>query len=244
MLEALRTATALQIAGFFLIANLAIFGGSIMLCWALGVAFKGKRIFDRWEPLRRVEVMAAISAVVLNALVSVAGWWLWTRGLIEIRSEAFLRSCLDCLLMVLAMDLGMYAFHRAAHHPVMFRAIHRFHHRHEATNPISLFVLHPFEVIGFGSLMILFLMLYPMSIGGLMGYLTLNVLFGTLGHSGVEPFPAFISKLPVLRLIGTATFHAEHHERPGYNYGFYTLFWDKLFGTLDPEYQKRFRQEG
>ena len=242
ILEALRSASALQTGVFFLIANLAIFGSSVLLCWALGIAFKGKRIFDRWEPLRRIEVMAAISAILLNAAVSVVGWWLWTRGLIEIQSGGLLQSTFDCVLMVLAMDLGMYGFHRAAHHPFMFRIVHRFHHRHEATNPISLFVLHPIEVIGFGSLMIVFLILYPMSLGGLIAYLTLNVLFGTLGHSGVEPFPAFISRLPVLRLIGTSTFHAEHHEHPKYNFGFYTLFWDKLFGTLDPEYQRRFRQ--
>ena len=242
MLEALRTATALQTAGFFLVANLAIFGGSIVLCWALGVIFKGKRIFDRWEPLRPVELAAAFSAVILNAAVSVGGWWLWTRGWIELRDGGILRSLIDCLFMVFAMDLGMYVFHRAAHHPVMFRVIHRFHHRHEATNPISLFVLHPLEVIGFGGLMILFLTLYPMSLAGLIGYLTLNVLFGTLGHSGVEPFPAFLSRLPVLRLIGSSTFHAEHHEHPRYNFGFYTLFWDKLFGTLDPDYEQRFRQ--
>jgi lathosterol oxidase len=244
ILEQLRTASAVQVLMFFLVANLAIFGGSILLCWVLGVAFKGKRIFDRWEPLRSIEVMAAVSAVVLNSAVSVAGWWLWAHGLITLRSAGIFRSVADCLFMVLAMDLGMYGFHRVAHHPVIFRIVHRFHHRHEATNPISLFVLHPIEVIGFGSLMILFLVLYPMSFGGLMGYLTLNILFGTLGHSGVEPFPATIGRLPVLRLIGTSTFHAEHHEHPKYNFGFYTLFWDKLFGTLDPEYHRRFRQGG
>jgi len=146
--------------------------------------------------------------------------------------------------MILAMDLGMYVFHRMAHVPWIFRWVHRFHHRHEATNPISLFVLHPFEVMGFGGLMILFLIIYPMSPAGLIAYLSLNVLFGSLGHSGVEPFPPFIRRMPVLGLIGTSTFHAEHHEHPRYNFGFYTLFWDKLFGTLDPEYDQRFKQEG
>jgi Delta7-sterol 5-desaturase len=76
--------------------------------------------------------------------------------------------------MILAMDLGMYFFHRLAHFPMIYRLIHSFHHRHETTNPISLFVLHPAEVIGFGSLMITFLMIYPTSLGGLLGYLPSN----------------------------------------------------------------------
>ena len=137
--------------------------------------------------------------------------------------------------MILFMDLGMYVFHRIAHHPRLYALFHRFHHRHETTNPISLFVLHPAEVIGFGVLMILFLMAYPMTVGGLLAYLTINVVFGTLGHSGVEPLPRGLQTVPLLRLIGTSTFHAEHHEHRQFNFGFYTLIWDKLFGTLDPE---------
>lgn len=242
MLEELKSASALQALSFFLIANAVIFTSSVALCWALGVIFHKRRIFERWEPLRPAEIAAAAGAVILNAAVSVAGWWLWTQGMIEVRSGSLLRNAADCAIMVLAMDLGMYCFHRLAHAPAIFRLVHRFHHRHETTNPISLFVLHPVEVIGFGGLMIAFLVLYPMSLGGLMGYLALNVLFGTLGHSGVEPFPSFFSRIPILRLLGTSTFHAEHHERPGYNFGFYTLFWDKLFGTLDPEYEHRFRR--
>ena len=36
--------------------------------------------------------------------------------------------------------------------------------------------------------------------------------------------------------IGTSTFHAEHHLQPRTNYGFYTVIWDRLFGTLHPRY--------
>lgn len=43
--------------------------------------------------------------------------------------------------------------------------------------------------------------------------------------------------MPLIGLLGASTFLAEHHEDPGFNFGFYTLLWDKLFGTLDPEYE-------
>jgi Delta7-sterol 5-desaturase len=133
-------------------------------------------------------------------------------------------------------------FHRLVHHPRIFVLFHRFHHRHETTNPFSLFVLHPVEVVGFGSLMIVFLMSYQISVGGLIAYLTINVLWGTLGHSGVEPFPKSFRSVPGLRLLGTSTFHAGHHEHPGYNFGFYTLLWDSVFRTLDPDYYDRFER--
>lgn len=244
MLESLKSAGIHQVAAFFLLANGVIFLGSIGLCWLLGVLFGNKRIFDRWEPIRPVEVMVALLAVILNAAVSVVGWGLWTHDIIVLKPSTPVRAVIDCFVMILAMDLGMYGFHRLAHHPRLYRLVHRFHHRHEATNPISLFVLHPLEVMGFGGLMIGFLAIYPMTLAGLIGYLSLNVLFGTLGHSGVEPFPPVLRRLPVLRLIGTSTFHAGHHEHPVHNFGFYTLFWDKLFGTLDPDYGRRFDQRG
>lgn len=240
MLEQLGAASLLEVSFFFLAVNLIIFIGSVTFCWALGWGFGKKRIFDYWEPLRKIEFAAAIGSIFINAVVSVCGWLLWQADWIEIRQVGLLAGFLDCVLMILFMDLGMYVFHRVAHIAWIYRLLHRFHHRHVVTNPISLFVLHPLEVFGFGALMIAFLMLYTMDLNGLMLYLGLNVLFGTIGHSGVEPFPAAWNKVPVLRLLGSSTFHAGHHAQLTCNFGFYTLLWDKIFGTLDPDYESRF----
>ena len=162
MIDELKNANMATVGLFFLLMNVAIFGISIISCWLLGVTFCKKRIFDRWEPMRAVEIVAALGSVILNAGISVFGWYLWTHHVIFLNDSSVSvgKICMDCVVMVLAMDLGMYVFHRAAHISVIYQWIHRFHHRHEATNPISLFVLHPLEVIGFGLLMILFLLLY------------------------------------------------------------------------------------
>ena len=242
MLDQLKAATWSEATLFFAVANFGIFVGSVALCWLLGWLYRSRRIFDRWEPLRPVEIVAAFGSIFFNAGISVFGWWLWHRDFITLKTGGVLFGLGDCLVMLLFMDFGMYVTHRLAHLPWIFTILHRFHHRHETTNPISLFVLHPLEIIGFGLLMITFLTLYRMSPGGLIGYLTLNVLWGTLGHSGVEPFPGRVRSIPGLSLLGTSTFHAEHHEHPRFNFGFYTLIWDKIFGTLDPEYDSRFKQ--
>ncbi|MEM8946372.1 MAG: sterol desaturase family protein [Planctomycetota bacterium] len=240
MLTRLANASVYETTCFFLKVNVLVFVGSVALCWLLGVVFGDRRLFDRWEPLRASELFAALVCVMLNVAVSVAGWALWQAGWITVLPPAGLGAIWDCFAMVIGMDLGMYVFHRIAHVAWVYRILHCFHHRHEVTNPLSLFVLHPLEVIGFGGLMIVFLIAYSMSLDGLLAYLGLNVLFGTLGHSGVEPFPTRWNQIPGLRLIGTSTFHAGHHATPSYNFGFYTLVWDKLFGTLDPGYYERF----
>ncbi|MGC4017562.1 MAG: sterol desaturase family protein [Luteolibacter sp.] len=228
--------------GVFLLLNTGIVAGSALLCVVIARTFRRHRLFDRWEPFKPIEMAAVVVTVVLNALVSVAGWALWKHDVIHLVSRPWWGVIRDTVLMVAVMDLGMYVLHRVAHLRWIYRLFHFFHHRHEVTNPLSLFVLHPLEVIGFGSMMIGFLCVHAMDPVALTAYLGLNVLFGTLGHCGVEPFPDCLRKIPLLRLVGTSTFHAEHHERPGYNFGFYTLVWDQLFGTLDPDYWSRYQK--
>ena len=253
LLELMYGLDILEAFLFFGIVNLWIFAISVGFCWWLGQRLPDRRLFDRWQPFSTIEGLAALGSILLNTGISVIGWYLWTQGWIDLNLStqnlsaqglglgAGSKILFDTLLMVLAMDLGMYGLHRIAHHPWLYPILHAFHHRHETTNPISLFVLHPFEVLGFGGQMIAFLIVYPMDPSALMAYLTLNVVFGTLGHSGVEPFPRFLARIPLLRWVGTSTFHAGHHEHPIHNFGFYTLIWDQLFGTLDPQYWNRYQ---
>ena len=239
-LQLLRSASPLGALGFFLAANFVIFLTSTTGCWLMGQVFSKHRLFTKWEPFSKVELAAAIGATTLNAIASLGGWFLWQADIIQLSTSTGISIALELLLMLLVMDFGMYLLHRLAHHPSLYDKFHSFHHRHEVTNPISLFILHPLEVLGFAGLMIAFLAVYPISIYALILYLTLNVVFGTIGHSGVEPFPGVLRQIPLLKEVGTSTFHAEHHEHPAYNFGFYTLIWDRLFGTLDPEYWDRF----
>jgi sterol desaturase/sphingolipid hydroxylase (fatty acid hydroxylase superfamily) len=231
-----------EFAAFSLGGNVLTFVVSVLGCWAVQRAFRHRTIFTAPQPLARQDVVLSLVCMVLNAGVALVGWALWKQGTITLTEPSIARIALDTGAMLLWMDVGMYWTHRIAHHPLIFPLIHKLHHTQVSTNPLSLFVLHPVEVAGFGALMIGFLLWYPMAFWGLNVYLVLNVLFGTLGHTGVEPFPRVWTRSRVLRLIGTSTFHAEHHEQLGSNYGFYTLIWDHLFGTADPRYLDHFER--
>ena len=217
---------------FSLAGNVAIFLFSVGLCGLLGYLFRDRPLFDRPQPVTRADLGLACLAVAINTVVAVVGWLLWKAGWIRITHPAWWRTALDLALFVGAMDLGMYLSHRLAHHPWLYRVVHARHHTHAAVNPISLFVLHPLEVLGFGGLMIALLVLLPLSGAAVLAYLTINVLFGTLGHAGVEPFPGAWARLPLVRAIGSSSFHAGHHRTPATNFGFYSTIWDRLFGTL------------
>lgn len=230
-------------------ALIALFGNVVMFALALIAGEVLVRVFhDRANaepppPLSRQEVVLSVICVMLNALVAVAGIALWRAGIIRLREDvSLLAVVLDTLLLIVLMDLGMYVFHRVAHHPRLYPIIHLTHHLYENPRPLTLFVLNPFEVLGFGALLIVVIALTGASALAIVIYLAFNLIFGLVGHLGVEPAPGAWVRLPVIRYISTSTFHAEHHQDKGHNFGFYTLLWDRLFGTLSPEYLHDFNR--
>jgi lathosterol oxidase len=212
--------------------NVAMFFLSLAAGELLVRMYRSRPVTPPPRPLERAEVVLAAACVVLNGGVAVAGWFLWQAGFIRVSREVGWRAVVDALVLLITMDLAMYVFHRLAHHRWLYPVLHSTHHRYDNPRPLNLFVLNPAEVLGLGVLWLALLMIYPATWVGILVYLTLNLVFGTLGHLGVEPFPASWSKLPVLRHMGSSTFHADHHQDRHVNYGFYTTVWDRMFRTL------------
>lgn len=229
---AIGQAIVLSLVVNVLLFALMVAGGEVM-----ARAWRHRPVVTPPPPVSRFEVVLAAVTVVVNAGVMVAGWALFRYGVLRIDETENVGTWLvDLVVLTLVMDLAMYALHRAAHHPLAFRLVHGIHHRYDQPRPLTLFVLHPFEVAGFGALWIVVLCTSSFSLGGMMLYLSLNSVFGTFGHIGVEPIPAAWARLP----LGTSTFHARHHQRPNSNFGFYTSIWDRLFRSLDPTYAATF----
>lgn len=221
---------------FSLLGNVAVFGLSVFLCGWLWRRFQSRALVRSPRPISGRDVLLSVCCVLLNSAVSVVGFLLWKAGAIRLTHPSALRTAADVLLFLSAMDFGMYVFHRIAHLPPLFARLHAPHHEHVSTNSLSLFVLHPAEVLGFGALLIGVMLVVPLSGLAVLVYLFLNVLWGTLGHAGVEPLPRSWLGSPLLSGLGTSTFHAQHHLHPNHNFGFYSVWWDKLFGTLDLSY--------
>lgn len=239
--EQLYTMPLWQAVFWSVLGNVVMFGLSLLVGEWLVRVYHNKPVAEPPPPISREEILLALLCVALNALVAIIGIVLWRAGIIQLRPNGdALSTVVDVVLLILLMDFGMYAFHRVAHHPLLFPIIHLTHHKYENPRPLTLFVLNPFEVLGFGALLIVVILLSQASQAGIVIYLIFNLVFGLIGHLGVEPAPPAWLKLPLLRYISTSTFHAEHHQDKGHNFGFYTLLWDRLFGTLSPEYAQDF----
>jgi lathosterol oxidase len=192
------------------------------------------------EPVTAKEVWLATSCVLVNSLIAIVGILLWQHDVIHVRHELDWRVALDLLVLIVAMDFLMYVFHRIAHVRWIFPLVHATHHQYNNPRPLTLFVLNPFETLAFGVLWLLVITVYTSSWLAIALYLTFNLAFGLIGHLGVEPLPSSWIAVPVVREVSTSTFHAEHHLDAGHNFGFYTLLWDRLFGTISPAYQRDF----
>ncbi len=227
------------------LGNIAMFVLALVAGEALVRANRNKLIAQPAPPITRMEIVLAILCVILNSVVAYVGIVLWRAGIIQLRpaeSVTLPVILLDVLVLFMAMDLAMYVFHRAAHHPLLFPIVHLTHHQYENPRPLTLFVLNPFEVLGFGALWIVVVTVYHASAEGILIYLAFNLIFGMVGHLGVEPAPGQWIRLPLLRYVSTSTFRAEHHMDKEHNFGFYTLIWDRLFGTLSPDYTRDFER--
>lgn len=228
---------------WMLIENLLLFGLALGLGQILIRAYGTRRVGPAPPPVDAREVGLALSCVGFNTLVTLAGWWLWRAGVIVIRRDTGWRAWLDVIALLMIMDLAMYLTHRLAHLPWIYPIVHATHHRYDRPRPLDLFVLNPLEVLGFGALWLAAIWLYRSSWLGIVVYLALNLVFGMVGHLGIEPFPRSWARRRFLRQIGTSTFHAGHHHEMNGNFGFYTLIWDRLFGTLHTGYAEGFGRE-
>jgi lathosterol oxidase len=217
----------------FLLENLLVLLLAVGLGYLLQALFGHRQaLAPLYQPLSRPQLWLATSTLLLNTLITYAGFLLWRADIISIREGVSYRLLGDFVVLFFGMDLLMYGFHYVIHHTVLYRWVHALHHAYTEPQPLDLFVLHPVETIGFGALWLLLMALYPATFGAICAYLVVNVVFGVLGHSGVEPFPLTWERHPVLKYLGSSGFHFQHHQDAHHNFGFYTSLWDHLFGTF------------
>jgi sterol desaturase/sphingolipid hydroxylase (fatty acid hydroxylase superfamily) len=236
----LRNAPVGILAALIAAENLLILGMTVVFGGWLAKRYVHRAVAETAPPITRNEIALALTTVLLNFLVTLAGLFLWRWGVIEFRTDTGLAVLWDFLFLVLVMDVCMYVLHRAAHVPLFFKVIHRTHHHYDNPRPLTLFVMNPLEALSFGLLWLAVVSVYDATWLGMALYLVFNVVFGLIGHVGVEPLPDRWKRTPLLKHISTSSFHAGHHHDDGHNFGFYTLIWDRIFDTLAPRYEEDF----
>ena len=226
--EYLNTCGLAWLFFLFLIENFVVALAAI----TIGFSFDGL-LLNMKQLITKEEIYWSCSTVFFNTLVTLAGYKLFQQGIIVFNLEFSLWEILiDFVVLILTMDFLMYIFHWAIHKLSIIYKYHDLHHRYNTPTAISLFVLHPVEVIGFGSLWLCLLAIGGLSIYATMLYLVFNVAMGIIGHLRKEIIPAVMKEHFIFQWLANTGFHVDHHQHEASNFGFYTKFWDRIFGTL------------
>ena len=179
------------------------------------------------------ELYWGLSTIFLNTVVTFTGYLLYKYNFIQFELGFTISDfVVDFILLFIAMDFFIYVFHYIAHKILFLNQFHELHHEYDSPTAFSLFVLHPIEVMGFGSIWLMLLYLGEFSFYAIMAYLILNVMMGMIGHLRKEFIPDFLKNNTMFKWIANTGFHVEHHQNDVHNYGFYTKVWDRIFGTL------------
>ena len=119
---------------------------------------------------------------------------------------------------------------------------HDVHHGVRNVSPYSAFSVHPAEgflELAFRPVILVFIPLHPITLGI---FLIITFALNVIGHSGYEFFPRNYSKSPLTRLNSSATFHYLHHKNGNTNFGLFLCIWDRMMGTMHPEYDAYFEK--
>ena len=230
-------------AGRYVIAA----GLAFVIVWRWGrTRFAHRLVAGAWAPgsaMRRELAYSAATAVVFAA-VGTAVLFGTRAGVFRVyeRVDAygwpwFVASI---AVLIVAQDAYFYWTHRAMHHPLLYRRVHRVHHRSHNPSPWAAYAFAPTEAFVHAAFVPIMTSWLPVHRMALFAFLAFMIARNVLGHLGVELFPAGFATRRATAWSTTTTHHALHHARPRHNYGLYFTWWDRAMQTTDPSYETEF----
>ncbi|KAI8089743.1 uncharacterized protein BX664DRAFT_333789 [Halteromyces radiatus] len=177
----------------------------------------------------RQEIICAVSAIPGFSILTVPwfvgevrGYSLLYEGTPQTTQEwLYLIATIPAFLFI--TDMGIYWIHRFLHHPLLYKPLHKLHHKWIVPSPFASHAFHPLDGYLQSTPYHLYAYLVPMHKWLYMGMFIFVNVWTVLIHDG-----NFFSHSDI---INTTAHHTVHHLYFNYNYGQYFTFWDKLGGS-------------
>lgn len=182
---------------------------------------------------------AAIFATSGGLLIAASAYSGWIDLYIDPAERGWVWFWASVVILIVAHDAWFYWTHRLIHHPRLFRAMHRRHHRSNNPSPFTSYSFDVAEALVNAIYLPLIVLILPVSPLALFLFTGHMMLRNAIGHCGYELFPAWNGK-PVFDWLTSVTHHDLHHAQAGWNFGLYFTFWDRVMGTEHPDYHARF----
>ncbi|KAJ5183855.1 hypothetical protein N7492_001471 [Penicillium capsulatum] len=176
----------------------------------------------------RQEIHQGLSAMPVMAVLTVPFFIAEIRGWSKLYdfsgdSPFWGYTLLQYPLFVCFTDSGIYWIHRGLHHPLVYRWLHKPHHKWVVPTPYASYAFHPLDGWAQSLPYHIFPFIFPLQKCAYLGLFTFVTMWTLLIHDA--------EYLATSEIINSASCHTMHHLYFNYNYGQYITFWDRIGGT-------------
>jgi len=160
----------------------------------------------------------------------------------DVAERGWLYFAFTLVALPILHDTYFYWTHRAMHHRLLYRRVHRVHHLSSNPSPWAAYAFAPAEALVQGAFVPLVALFLPVHLIAMFLFLAFMIVRNVMGHLGIELLPRGFVNHRWFGWSTTTTHHCLHHRRVGSNYGLYFTWWDRAMGTTDPRYQEAFER--
>ncbi len=136
---------------------------------------------------------------------------------------------------LLFTDFWIYLIHRGLHHPLVYKTLHKPHHKWIMPTPYASHAFHPIDGFSQSVPYHVFPFLFPLQKFAYVALFIFINIWTIFIHDG-----EYVANSPV---INGAACHTMHHLYFNYNYGQYTTLWDRLGGSYRKPNDELFSKE-
>ncbi|KAF9579977.1 c-5 sterol desaturase, partial [Lunasporangiospora selenospora] len=142
---------------------------------------------------------------------------------------------LSVLCFLVFTDFGIYWIHRFLHHPLIYKRVHKPHHKWIIPTPYASHAFHFLDGYAQSVPYHIFVFFIPMQKYIYLGMFAFVNFWSVLIHDG--------EYLVDGNVINSAAHHAVHHLYFNYNYGQYFTLWDRVGGSYRKPTEDQYNQK-
>ncbi len=163
----------------------------------------------------------------------------YTQLYLDLRESSWVWFVTSVIAAILIHDTWFYWTHRLLHAFGVLRAVHRVHHESTNPTPWTAYSFSAAEALLQSLIFPLLLIVLPIHILAFLLFLIWMMTWNVVNHAGFEYTRPWMTRSLPGRFWMTPTGHVMHHEDGHWNFGLYFLVWDRIMGTVSPEYETR-----
>lgn len=224
-------------------------GGAFVVFWVLLAKPLEHRRCQPKKVERKIllkEVLTSLSGSIFFLLPVTLSIPLYHAGYLKVDFEAAPDPLgwmvLSFFLFIVGADAWFYWVHRFMHDSRVYAWTHKLHHLSDNPSPLASYSFSLIEGVGIGLYLPIVLLTVPINVWVVTAFVVFFILMEAYTHLGYELLPAGFASNRITKWLGTSVFHNMHHEDGAYNFSIYFTWWDRMMGTMHPEYEARFDQ--